>query len=145
MGANDVSQPDLALRVLPSHGGQSRETGRYAEGAPELVVEISGSTLSKDLGVKLDLYRRAGVREYVTILLQSRQIIWRQLARGRYREMHPAEDGLYRSQVFPGLWLDPESVWDRRKSLRAAVDLGLRSAEYAAFVRKLTAAKRAGK
>lgn len=145
MGANDVSQPDLALRVLPAHGGQSRESERYAEGAPELVVEISGSTLSKDLGVKLDLYRRAGVREYVTILLQSKQIIWRQLVRGRYREIQPGEDGLFRSQVFPGLWLDPEAVWDRRKSLRAGVELGLKTTEYAAFARKLTAAKRGHK
>ncbi len=142
MGTGDIPQPDAALRILPEYGGQSGDSGWMYRGAPELVVELTDSSTSRDLGAKLDLYRRAGVREYVTILLQTRQVIWRQLARGRYREMQPGEDGLYRSQAFPGLWLDPEAVWDRRKSLRTAVELGLKSPEYAAFVRKLTTAKR---
>jgi Uma2 family endonuclease len=47
-------------------------------------VEVSGSTSSRDLGVKLELYRRTGVREYLTILLKPRQMIWRQLVRGRH-------------------------------------------------------------
>jgi Uma2 family endonuclease len=142
MGPKDVPQPDIALRILPEYGGQSTVKGKYAGGAPELIVEVTGSTSSRDLGVKLDLYRRAGVREYITILLPASQVIWRQLVRGRYKEIAPDEDGLLRSRVFPGLWLDPAAVWDSKRSLRTAIEQGTRSPEHAAFVRRLVARKR---
>ena len=140
MGAKDVPQPDATLRILPEHGGQSAEAGGYGAGAPELIVEVSGSSSSRDLGAKLELYRRAGVREYLTILLQPRQVIWRRLARGRYLELAPGSDGLLRSAAFPGLWLDPAALWNPKKSLRPAVELGVQSPEHAAFVRRLAAA-----
>ena len=35
MDARNVVQPDLAFRILPEYGGQSREDGEYAAGAPE--------------------------------------------------------------------------------------------------------------
>jgi Uma2 family endonuclease len=142
MGANDVPQPDVALRILPEYGGQSHNKGDYSAGAPELIVEISGSSSSRDLGIKLELYRRAGVREYLTVLLKPRQAIWRQLVRGRYREIAADEDGLLRSRVFPGLWLNPAALWDSKLSLRTAVEQGLRSPEHAAFVKRLAAAAR---
>lgn len=142
MGPDNVPQPDAFLRILPEFGGQSSESGGYGSGAPELIVEVSGSTVSRDLGAKLDLYRRSGVREYLTVLLQPRQIIWRELSRGRYREMSPGSDGLLRSRVFPGLWLDPDAVWNTKKSQRKAVEQGIQSAEHAAFVRSLAAARK---
>jgi Uma2 family endonuclease len=139
LGDKDVPQPDITLRILPELGGQSHDEGDYVSGAPELIVEVSGSSSSRDLGIKLDLYRRTGVREYLTVLLKPRQVIWRRLVRGRYEEMEPGEDGLLRSHIFPGLWLDPAAVWDAERSLRPALELGLQSPEHAAFVRKLTA------
>lgn len=142
MTATDVPQPDTFLRILPEHGGQSRDDGNVATGAPELAVEVSGSSLSRDLGVKLDLYQSQGVREYLSVVLHPRQVIWRQLVRGRYREIPPDEDGIIRSRVFPGLWLDPGAVWDSRKSLRTALERGLQSPEHATFVAKLSAKRR---
>ena len=141
MGENDVPQPDVALRILPEFGGQSLDKREYCAGAPELIVEISGSSSSRDLGIKLDLYRRAGVREYLTVLLKPRQVIWRQLVRGKYREMALSEDGLLRSLVFPGLWLNPAALWDSKLSLRTTVEQGVRSPEHAAFVKRLGAAR----
>ena len=141
MGENDIPQPDLALRVLPEYGGQSSYDGKYPVGAPELIGEISGSSSSRDLGIKLDLYRRAGVREYFTVLMKPRQVIWRQLMRGRYREIAAGEDGLLRSVVFPGLWLNPVALWDSKLSLRTAVEQGIGSPEHAAFVKRLGAAR----
>jgi hypothetical protein len=49
-------------------------------------------------------------------------------------------DGLFRSAVFPGLWLDPKALLkgDRRR-LRAVVDLGCATPEHAAFVARLAA------
>ena len=139
MGPKDVPQPDIFLRILPEHGGQSGLEGKYATGAPELIVEVTGSSVSRDLGVKLELYRRAGVREYLTAMLHSRQIIWRQLVRGRYKEIEPDDDGLLRSVAFPGLWLDPAAVWNPKISIRTAVEKGIQSPEHDAFVRRLTA------
>ena len=140
MGPKDIPQPDVFLRILPEWGGQSRNSGKYAEGAPELIVEVSGSSLSRDLGIKLDLYLAAGVREYLTVQLQPRTIVWRQLWGGRYRELRPDSDGVLRSRVFPGLWMDPEALWDG--SLLAAGELGLSSPEHAAFVKRLAGARR---
>lgn len=145
MGPKSVPQPDVALRILPECGGQSTDTGEYFGGAAELVVEVSGSSLSRDLGSKLRAYEQAGVREYVTVLLETRQVVWRHLVRGKYREFEPGEDGWLRSGIFPGLWLDPVAVWNPRKPLRVALDEGLQSAEHAAFVKRLATTRRRGK
>ena len=74
-------------------------------------------------------------------LLKPRQVIWRQLARGRYREIAAGEDGLLRSLVFPGLWLNPVALWDSKLPLRTAVEQGIGSPERAAFVKRLGAAR----
>ena len=29
----------------------------------------------------------------------------------RFEGLRPGEDGLYRSEIFPGLWLDPAAFW----------------------------------
>jgi Uma2 family endonuclease len=142
MGPKDVPQPDVFLRILPEFGGQSRVEGDYATGAPELIVEVSWSSVSRDLGVKLDLYCRAGVREYLTVLLEAQEGVWRRLSRGRYREIAPDDDGLLRSRVFPGLWLDSAALWNPKRSLRTALEQGTRSPEHSAFVRRLSARKR---
>src|SRR5208282_4666397 len=58
-------QPDTYLRILPSHGGQSLTSAdNFVEGAPEWVGEVAYSSVSYDLNVKLQVYRRNGVREY---------------------------------------------------------------------------------
>lgn len=67
MSENSAPQPDLALCIHPELGGQSSVEGAYAAGAPELIVEIANSTMTKDLGAKLRLYERSGVREYITV------------------------------------------------------------------------------
>ena len=55
------------------------------------------------------------------------------------------QDGLFRSSVFPGLWLDPASLFrETRRSLRAVVDRGLATAEHADFVARLAAARSSG-
>ena len=140
MGPKDTPQPDLFLRISPDFGGQSSDSGRYATGAPELIVEVSGSSLSRDLGIKLDLYRRAGVREYLTVQLQPRAIVWRRLTRGKYKDIVPAADGILRSRVFPGLWLHPEALW--KGKLLPVAQQGLAAPEHAAFVKRLATARR---
>ncbi len=63
----DAPQPDADLRILPEYGGQSRVEGPYCAGAPELAAEVSLSSASYDLGPKMELYRAAGVKEYLAL------------------------------------------------------------------------------
>jgi Uma2 family endonuclease len=97
----DAPQPDIALRILPEYGGQSRIDGKYTAGAPELVVELSSSSTAYDLGSKLRLYQRAGVREFLTVLLEEQRIVWQELVEGRFRNIDPEPDGQLRSRFFP--------------------------------------------
>jgi Uma2 family endonuclease len=135
-------QPDVQVRILPEYGGQSRDEGKYVGGAPELVVEVARSTRYVDLGPKRADYERAGVREYVVVAFEPDEVIWHVLRDGQLVIVALGQDGLYRSEVFPGLWLDPVAlVTDNLDALIAGLDLGLNSPEHAAFVARLAAAR----
>ena len=138
MSKDSVPQPDLALRILAERGGQSQMEGEYPAGAPELIVEISHTTSARDLGIKLRLYERSGVREYLVVRSKKKQVIWHELMEGKYGEMAAGADGILRSRVFPGLWLDESALWKQDIARLAAVaQQGLASPEHAAFLRKL--------
>jgi Uma2 family endonuclease len=138
MARDSAPQPDLALCIEPEHGGQSREEGIYLAGAPELIVEVSHTTTARDSGVKLRLYERSGVREYLIVKPAKRQIAWRELVDGKYRESEAGAGGLFRSRIFPGLWLDPQALWEGNlRALSAVIQQGVSTAEHAEFLRKL--------
>lgn len=138
----DAPQPDAHLVILPEYGGQSCVEGNYRAGAPELAGEITVSTGSYDMGPKLDLYRAAGVREYVAVTLGEPQVLWHRLIDGRYVLIAPGRDGLLRSSVFPGLWLDAAALLalDGARVLDA-LEQGLKSPEHAEFARSLAQKK----
>ena len=132
-------QPDAALLIEPAFGGRTTEDEReYTIGCPELVAEISSTTLPIDLTAKKRLYERAGALEYVVHDVSHRAIHWFSLQDGRFEPMPMDADGLIRSRAFPGLWLDPSALLraDRSAVLRT-VRLGLESPEHAVFVRRL--------
>ncbi len=107
---DNAPQPDGYLRLTEQAGGQSRLVNGYIDGAPELIVEIAASSVSYDLHDKLHAYRRNGVKEYVVWRTEDAAIDWFILVEGRF-DPHPAsDDGIYRSIVFPGLWLDPTAL-----------------------------------
>jgi Uma2 family endonuclease len=139
-------QPDVVLRIPPENGGRTRDEARYYANGPELIVEVSDTTLKKDLGPKLADYERAGVPEYIVLSIQPPAVRWHVLRDGRLIEIGPDPDGLYRSTVFPGLWLDPAALLrGDRRAIRLTVDLGLATADHAEFVRKLAEAGGAGR
>jgi hypothetical protein len=142
-----VPQPDAQLRILPEYGGQTRDEGGYIAGAPELIVEIAKSSRKIDLGPKKDDYERAGVKEYVVVTRHPDEVHWLHRRGRKLVAMRRDRDGLYRSKVFPGLWLDPAALLRLdHDTVRAALDRGLASPEHAAFVAKLAArAARAGR
>ena len=99
------------------------------------------SSTEVDFGPKRKLYQRAGVREYITIETFRKRIVWRVLVDGVYMQRE-APDGILRSEVFPGLWLDVAAFWaeDGAKML-AALHAGLSSEDHQKFVERLSAAK----
>ena len=92
----------------------------YLCGAPELVVEIARSSRAFDLGQKKDDYERAGVQEYVVVELEPNRVHWFVRRDDHFEDLPPGPDGVYRSEVFPGLWLDPEALFakDRVRLIR---------------------------
>ena len=129
-------QPDLVLVKLPTKRGQARiSADDYMEGAPELVVEIVGSSRAYDLHQKKGAYRRNGVLEYLAWITDENRLIWWELRDGDYQEIVPQADGLLKSGVFPGLWLDTRALLrGDMKAVLATLRRGLDSPEHAAFV-----------
>ena len=134
-------QPDAVLLLDPDKGGQAQiAADDYVEEAPELVAEVASSSVSYDLNTKLEVYRRNGVLEYLVWRVRDRQIDWFVLRRRKYVRLPLDQTGLYRSKVFPGLWLDPAAlVRGDLPAVQAALQRGLASPEHAAFVARLNA------
>ena len=134
-------QPDIMLRILPQHGGQSRDEDEYVAGPPELLAEVAASSASYDLHDKLRAYQRNGVREYLVWRVWDAAIDWFALREGRFERL-PLTDAVYfHSEVFPGLWLDPAAmIRGDFAQVMAVLQEGLASPEHAAFVARLQAA-----
>jgi Uma2 family endonuclease len=138
-------QPDALLRLEPEVGGQSLVTeDDYLEGIPELIVEIAASSASYDLHDKRRAYARNGVPEYLVFLTYEKQVNWFVLREGVYEALKPDEKGILRSEIFPGLWLQPAALWSGDlASILAILQEGLASPAHKAFVEQLQA-KRQG-
>jgi Uma2 family endonuclease len=133
-------QPDALLCIEPARGGKV-QVGEddYIEGAPELVGEVASSSVSFDLHTKLNVYRRCGVKEYVVWRVLDRALDWFVLAGSAYDRLAAGPDGVFKSRVFPGLWLDAAALLsgDLARVL-AVLQNGIASAEHAEFVKRLT-------
>ena len=137
-GDNDL-QPDAALLIEPSAGGQARVSADdYLEGAPELVAEIAASSASRDLHEKRRVYQRNGVREYLVWRVSDGRLDWFELRGGVYRPRSADAAGVVRSTVFPGLRLDVGAMLrgDHPAVLRT-LQRGLADPGHAAFVSRL--------
>jgi len=132
-------QPD-AMLLLPKHMGGTAwiDEDGYVSGAPDLVCEVSASSVSIDMHAKLNAYRRNGVREYLVIRTEDQAVDWFELIDGQYQPQTPDEGGRLRSKLFPGLWLDPASLLagDLAK-LFAVVDEGTATTGHQEFVKKM--------
>jgi len=138
----DTPQPDLHLRILPECGGMSRVDGDYLGGPPEFIAEICRSSAVYDLHQKLELYEEAGVPEYLAVLVREREIRWHILKGGSYELLNPATGRLWKSNVFPGLWLDGKALLARDMTrVLATLQKGIETPEHAEFVRKLAREK----
>lgn len=143
LDAENEPQPDAFLFIDPECGGQARvDSDDYLEGAPELAVEVAASSASYDLHVKLDVYRRHGVREYLVWRVRDEQIDWFVLRGERYQKLRVDKDGISKSKVFPGLWLDAGALLrGDLAGLLKSLQKGISSSEHAAFVTALSKAR----
>jgi Uma2 family endonuclease len=132
-------QPDIVLILEEAVGGQAKLTDDgYLEGVPELVVEIAASSAAIDTGSKKQAYRRNGVLEYIVWQSFENRLHWFHLVEGEYQALLANEDGIIRSQVFPGLWLAVEALLNNQMAqVLEVLQLGLNSPEHKEFVEQL--------
>jgi Uma2 family endonuclease len=133
-------QPDALLRL---EDGQSQiDVDDYIQGAPELIVEIAASTASYDLQEKLQVYRRNGVREYLVWQVSDRLFDWFCLRDGKYVTLQPDEKNIIKSEVFPGLWLELDSLlnYELAKVIKT-VQQGVDTIEHQEFIKSIKKAK----
>jgi Uma2 family endonuclease len=137
LDADNEPQPDALLRI--ESGGQSQlSEDDYIQGAPELIVEIAASTASYDLHEKRNVYRRNGVQEYLVWRIYDNQFDWFRLKQGEYVQLAPDADGVIRSQIFSGLWLDRVALLaGDLVQVLAVLQEGLSTPEHQEFVKKL--------
>ncbi len=142
LGEESEPQPDLALRILPECGGQSRvNEDEYYTGPPELIAEIAHSSRAIDMNQKREDYERAGVLEYLVLCVEERELHWFHFPSRRM--IRADRQGIARSRVFPGLWIDVHALLERNNArLTAAVQQGLASPGHAAFVKRLERERR---
>ena len=135
----NMPQPDAMMFIDPAHGGEARiSEDDYVVGPPEFVAEVSASSASYDRGPKLRVFRRHGVKEYLIWRVNDRQFDWFVLRNGDYAALEADENGVLRSETFPGLWLNTNALLagDLAQVL-ATLQQGIASTEHEAFVQGL--------
>jgi len=102
-------QPDV-LFVAGEH--LSRLQRNHLAGPADLAVEIiSPESFSRDRGDKFREYEKGGVLEYWLIDPERQQAEFYRLdGRGIY-QLVPPQEGVFRSEVLPGLWLEVAWLW----------------------------------
>ncbi|MGI8501170.1 MAG: Uma2 family endonuclease [Hassallia sp.] len=133
-------QPDVLLLIDERLGGQAKiSEDDYIEGAPELVAEVAASSASNDLYDKKRAYRRNGVQEYIVWQILENKLEWFSLQNDDYVTLEADANGVIKSRIFPGLWLDITVLLtgDMTKVL-AVLQQGLNSTEHQAFVERLS-------
>jgi Uma2 family endonuclease len=140
LGKKSEPQPDASLLILPECGGQTKQEEDWLQGPPELVVEVASSSESYDLHEKREDYERYGVKEYLVYAARQQRVYWWVRRGDRYVELLPGVDGTFRSETFPGLWLDAAAlVRVDGARMHEVLRQGLANPEHAAFVAKLEA------
>lgn len=108
--------PDLPGRapdiLFVANRNLKRLKTNHLDGPADLVIEIispgSGAT---DRGDKYYEYERGGVREYWLLDPRRKQAEFYHLGRDGVYHLIPLDDGIFRSLVLKGLWLQIQWLW----------------------------------
>ncbi|GAA6618781.1 Uma2 family endonuclease [Scytonema sp. NUACC26] len=137
LDADNEPQPDALLRIAVA-GQSTISVDGYVEGAPELIVEIAASSASIDVHEKLKVYRRNQVREYLIWRVYDAAFDWFCLHEGKYIPLDANSEGIFCSEIFPGLWLAKDALLsgDLARVL-TVLQQGLATVEHQNFVGQL--------
>jgi Uma2 family endonuclease len=125
------------LRIEVGGSSTISEDG-YIEGAPELVAEIATCSAVLDLGAKKNAYRRNGVQEYLVWQTFENHLSWFRLQNEEFISIEPDVEGIIRSSIFPGLWLDvPALLADTMMDVLNILQAGIADSAHEAFVQSL--------
>jgi len=141
LDAGNVPQPDGGLRILAEYGGRApTDADGYLLEGPELVVEVTSRSVTATLRDKLKAYARHGIPEVIIWRTADSELEWLSLNSGVYERLAPDAEGILRSVVFPGLWLNLSALL--REDGRLVMDtlnLGLKDQAHQVFAAKLAA------
>jgi len=134
-------QPDISVWLDQSPNARAHvDEDDYLNGAPELLVEVAASTASIDLGDKKAAYAQRGVQEYLVLQVYEQKTTWFTWQAGEYLEMQADAQGVLRSNVFPGLWLDSQKFWNGDLAgVLAVLQQGIATPEHALFIQTIAA------
>ncbi|WP_353259432.1 Uma2 family endonuclease [Prochlorothrix hollandica] len=105
---NSEPEPDIA--VVQNLGQEYLHHHPYPENI-FLIIEISKTTLNKDLGEKKIIYAEAGIREYWVVDLQNSQLqVFRLLKDGQYCEALALSTGTVSPCAFPEITLNIKRI-----------------------------------
>lgn len=144
LDSENEPQPDVALFLDPACGGQTRVSqDGYLTGAAEFVAEVSVSSVALDRGPKLRTYERHGVKEYLIWRVDDEILEWYRRSNDQF-ELVPADaEGIIRSSVFPGLWLNCSAMLQRKGlDVMKTLNAGLADAKHAEFLQRLESSRK---
>ncbi len=107
MPPHNAPDPDIAVTTLPKLG-----PGYFPLQGVRILIEISRTTLNKDMRIKRDIYARAGVPEYWVVDVRRALVhrFW-QPSDGAYRQEPPIPlAGLLTSLSLPDLVIDGSGI-----------------------------------
>jgi hypothetical protein len=135
-------QPDVTLRLTQASGGRSRvNDGNYVEGPPELLAEVAYSSRAIDMNQKREDYQQPGVLEYLVLCVEEQELHWFAFEKGKM--IRASRDGIARSRVFPGLWVDVQALLAQNTPrLIEVVQQGIASRPHASYLQRLERARR---
>lgn len=143
MPTGAAPQPDCSMNIEPEFGGHSTLRDGLISGVPEFVCEICHSSRAYDLGPKLSLYQSVGVNDYLAVLVEERRFEWRVQRNGSF-DLLESGGGVYRSPIFPGLWIDEPAFWNKDgEALLRTLDQGIAFQEHTDFVVRLASQRTA--
>jgi Uma2 family endonuclease len=139
----NVPQPDGLLFIEPEHRGRAHvNDDGYLAGSPELVVEVTSSSASIDVGPKLKVYQRKGIREYLIWRVFDEAIDWYSLRGKSYYPLPATSDGILKSKTFPGLWLNVSALLEGDLSaVYEVLQRGVATPAHSAFVKRLASSR----